>query len=156
MGITNETIPKLKNCYKYNEPVLNLIQNYKNIPKDKPHKPIEYRKYCSFLKKLKRYEIPPISNETINLFYENPKEFFSKYEQLLDNTSFYDDSGYSIFAHYFHALNDLFNKNNGENKDNIYVKNFENFFKKEEKYLSIQDFSLETPLHKIAKNSRRK
>ena len=156
MGLTNEKIPKLKNCFKFNEPILNILENYKNIPEYKPHKCITYRKFSNFLFKLKKYEKPPISNDLINLFYENPNEFFASYEQSLDNTSFYDDSGISIFAHYFHILYDSYQKNGGQNNDNIYENNFNAFFQKEQKFLGIQDYALETPLHKLAKFRNKK
>ena len=155
MGLTNETLPLIYNCFKFNSQVLNMIKTSK-IKKIEvfPYYNNYYKKMKEFrgeIKKIKKFFKPPISQDIIKLFYENPNEFFNSYEQLIENTSFYDDGGNSIFAHYFYVLHDLYKYKKSKIKDNIYEKNFNSFFQKEAKYLSIQDFSFETPLHKLVK-----
>ena len=147
MGLINERLSKLQSCFKFDVEILNKLKNFeiKNF-KDKK----ERKKLRKILFKIKKLFKPCISNDTILLFYQNPNEFFNSYEQILEKTSFYDDSGNSIFIHYFYVLYDLYKKNE-INSDNIYETNFNNFFTKEAKYLSMQDFALETPLHKLAK-----
>ena len=90
----------------------------------------------------------PIPDSAIQLFYDNPVQFFSSSKILLANTSFYDNSGNSIFAHYFNVLN---SKNNRRFETEIYEKNFANFFKGFINELTFQDYGLDTPLHKLAK-----
>ena len=149
MGLTNENLSTIPNCYKYNIQILNIINSYKI--KKIENKPKQKKEIRKILSKIKKYALPPFSNDIIQLFYENPKDFFSSYEKLIEHTSFYDDCGNSIFVHYFYVLSDSYNNKSIKITDDIYEKNFQNFFKKEAKYLSIQDFSLETPLHKLAK-----
>ena len=147
MGSINERLIKLQSCYKYDEEILNKLKNFeiKNLKDIKQRK-----KLRKILFKIRKLFKPCISNDTIISFYENPEEFFNSYEELIEKTSFYDELGNSIFIHYFYILYDLYKKNE-INSDNIYQKNFNNFFTKEAKYLSMQDFALETPLHKLAK-----
>ena len=148
MGLTNEKLLKYHPCFKFDEEILNKLKNFQiKNSKDKKER-TKFKKLCFKIKKLFK---PCISNDTILLFYENPEEFFNSYENLIEKTSFYDDSGNSIFVHYFYALYDLYKEKNEINSDNIYEKNFNNFFTKEAKFLSIQDLALETPLHKLAK-----
>ena len=101
-------------------------------------------------KKLTKLKTKPISNDTIQLFYDKPKNFFENHETLLNNTSYFDESYNSIFIHYFNVLYNISKNNNYSNSD-IYLSNFDSFFKFHGKYLTIQDLALETPLHKIAK-----
>ena len=112
-----------------------------------------FRKFAELRKKC-------IPDNVINLFYENPKNFFSKHEKLLKETCFYDSAGFSIFDHYFNILYQQFKINNKIYTDidikidmdfAYYESNFDKFFKENKKYLLIQDMHLETPLHKIAK-----
>ena len=154
MGLTNENLPFIHNCFKFNDQVLNIIQTSKiNKLENKPKQMKKIRKIlANITKNLK----PPIPHDIIRLFYENPKDFFASYEGSIENTSFYDDGGNSIFIHYFYVLYDLYKKNSGQISDNIYEKNFNSFFIKEAKYLSMQDFSFETPLHKLAKFRNKK
>ena len=91
--------------------------------------------------------IPP---NAIELFYNVPSHFFDIHTSLLNDTSYYDDSGISIFAHYFNVLH-LISKNENYLYSDIYKSNFDSFFREYGKYLAIQDISLETPLHKIIK-----
>ena len=148
MGLTNEKLLKYHPCFKFDEEILNKLKNFQiKNSKDKKER-TKFKKLCFKIKKLFK---PCISNDTILLFYENPEEFFNSYENLIEKTSFYDDSGNSIFVHYFYALYDLYKEKNEINSDNIYEKNFNNFFTKEAKFLSMQDLALETPLHKLAK-----
>ena len=149
MGITNENLSAIHNFFKFNDQVLNIINTCKI--KQLENKPKRKKEIIKIFSKIKKYCYPPISNDTIQLFYENPQEFFSSYEKLLENTSFYDDGGNSIFIHYFYVIHELYNDKSAEISDSIYEKNFTGFFRNEAKYLSIQDFSLETPLHKLAK-----
>ena len=150
MGIMNEKLVALHSYFKFNELIINEIKNCK-IESFK-----EKKKITSLCKKIKKLRAPPIPNDTIKLFYDNPNDFFASYEQLLEKTSFFDDSENSIFAHYFYILHDLYKKNNLGNNDNIYEINFNSFFTKEAKYLSIQDYYLDTPLHKLAKFNDKK
>ena len=120
---------------------------------------LKQKKEVSKIKKLclekKKFIKPPIPNDIINLFYESPNEFFASFEQSLENTSFFDEGGISIFAHYFYVLHDLF-RNKSDINENIYENNFNNFFGKECKYLFVQDFQKETPLHKLVKFNNKK
>ena len=84
------------------------------------------------------------------LFYNEPKKFFENHKTLLNNTSYYDELGNSIFAHYFNVLYNIF-INKDYSYSEIYISNFNSFFKFHKNYITIQDLSLETPLHKIAK-----
>ena len=87
----------------------------------------------------------------ILLFHNNPKYFFDSYNRILELSSPYDDTGNSIFIHYFYVLYDLYKNKSDKIADNIYEKNFNYFFQNKAKYLSVQDYSLETSLHKLAK-----
>ena len=98
--------------------------------------------YRFIKRKIKR----SIKESVIQYFYDDPEQFFSSYKRDLNNTSLYDISGNSIFAHYFNVLNSEQNA-----KSDIYEKNFNIFFKELGKDLSIQDSCLDTPLHKLAK-----
>ena len=98
-------------------------------------------------------KLKPIPTNAIDLFYNQPSQFFSQYNRLLNNTTFIDCSGISIFAHYFYILYEKF-KNNNERADinyDIYETNFNSFFKNNEKYFLVQDINLDTPLHKLVK-----
>ena len=138
-----EELENLKLRFKFNDSILQILnKKYKN--------PLTYRKTY---KKISKFRLPPISNETILLFYNEPKKFFENHITLLNNTSYYDELGTSIFAHYFYILYTIFiEQNNKSNLNNeIYLSNFSSFFKAHKKYITTQDFSLETPLHKLAK-----
>ena len=114
---------------------------------------IKDEKFINFIKKQKKLlklKKKTISNDVIRLFYDEPKNFFKNHEKLLYNTSYYDDCNNSIFAHYFNVLYNISMDNNYSNSK-IYLSNFNSFFKWHEKFLTIQDLALETPLHKIAK-----
>ena len=102
------------------------------------------RLYKHIKNKLKR----PIPESVIQQFYEEPEKFFSSFEGTINNTSLYDISGNSIFAHYFNVLN---LKKKGKFNNDIYEKKFEDFFNVFSIDLYIQDSCLDTPLHKIAK-----
>ena len=121
----------------------------------------EYRTHKSKRKTLAKIKNirKPIQNSTIILFYENPDQFFKDHFRLLDNTSFMDLSENSMFSHYFFILlenykiknNQKVSSNGNTYNFNIYESNFDSFFKEYERYLIIQDFNLDTPLHKIAR-----
>ena len=143
-SLTSLTV-KLKNILLLNNKFNDQIkQKLKNLFKRKKGI-LEIHRIIYKLKK------EPISDNIIQLFYEDPKTFFENHETLLNNTSFFDESGNSIFAHYFHILYMKFTNNNHYLNYEIYTSNFDSFFKIHGKYLAIQDLSLETPLHKIAK-----
>ena len=152
MGLTNETLPEIHICFKFNDRVCNMIKacKFKEIKQLKNGRYEGLRKKNKFIKKVIQL-CHPIPDDVIQLFYDSPEQFFASFERLLENTTFYEDGGNSIFVHYFYVLHDLYKNNSGEIEDNIYEKNFNSFFSKEAKYLSIQDFSFETPLHKLAK-----
>ena len=152
MGLTNETLPKIHQCFKFNEKVSNMIKTceFKEIKQINIGYYKGIRKMNKFISKIMKL-CHPIPDDVIKLFYDNPDEFFASFERLLKNTTFYEDGGNSIFVHYFFVLYDLYQNNSGEIEDNIYEKNFNSFFIKEAQYLYIQDFNFETPLHKIAK-----
>ena len=114
---------------------------------------IKDEKFINFIKKQKKLlklKKKTISNDAIKLFYDEPTNFFKNHEKLLYNTSYYDDCNNSIFAHYFNVLYNISMDNNYSNSE-IYLSNFNSFFKFHGKFLTIQDLALETPLHKIAK-----
>ena len=108
------------------------------------------------LKEINQVKKKPIPESIIKTFYEQPSIFFKNYKNLLEQYSPFDDAGISIFDHYFYVLyeykryEDTYINNNNFQFD-VYESNFESFFKEEGKYLPIQDLSLETPLHKLAK-----
>ena len=93
----------------------------------------------------------PIPNNVIKLFYNQPDQFFSKYPHLLENTTYIDDTGNSIFAHYFYILYEKYKGKNATINFEIYESNFNSFFKENEKYFLVQDINLDTPFHKLAK-----
>ena len=133
---------------KFNEEAKNELKSLIKINRNITNKTL-FRKLKPLMKK-------PISDDIINLFYTDPVSFFNNYKKLLKNTSYFDKIGFSIFHHYFYVLyeykryeDSYINKNNFQFE--VYESNFESFFKEEGKYLSIQDLSLETPLHKLAK-----
>ena len=130
---------KAKNILELSEKELSLIEFYKIIYKSKNK---------------------PIKDSVIDLFYDNPENFFKQHKTFLEKTSFFDSMGNSIFQHYFYILLENYNLNNEKNYPNkiftnekiqIYEKNFSSFFKEHKQYLLIQDINLDTPLHKIAR-----
>ena len=122
---------------------------------------ISFGELKQVLKKLKSIrKKKPISNTIIKTFYEQPEKFFENYHAILENTTFFDYTGNSIFSHLFYILYvDYKRRNNigvlSEYEKNlnfqIYESKFESFLKEYEKYLLIQEMALDTPLHKIAK-----
>ena len=139
----------LKNFLKFEEKTNKVLESIgKKLPIN------EFYKIFNKTRKM------PIKNSVINLLYEEPEKFFSKYKTLLKDTSYYDISGNSIFAHYFNILYKEFlnaKKQKEKQKQNLYIKqsiyerNFNLFFKDQKKYLLIQDIGLDTPLHKLVK-----
>ena len=137
----------LKNFLKFEDKTKNALESF-----EKELSIIEF--YKIFNKTRKK----PIKNSVINILYEDPEKFFSEYKILLKDTSYYDISDNSVFAHYFNILYKKFiNANKNKQKQNLYIKqsiyekNFNLFFKDQKKYLLIQDISLDTPLHKLVK-----
>ena len=104
--------------------------------------------FTKFLKTKKQKFIP---YKIIRIFYENPQIFFKNHKKYLKNYCFFDNCGFSIFNHYFYVL--LGNK--VQNKE-IYEQNFSQFFKDYKDGLLIQDYYLDTPLHKLAKMNNKK
>ena len=130
---------KAKNVLELSEKELSLTQLYKIIYKSKNK---------------------PIKDSIIELFYDNPENFFTNHKTLLEKTSFFDSYGNSIFQHYFYILSENYKLNNEKKYPNkiftnekiqVYENNFSSFFKEHKKYLLIQDICLDTPLHKIAR-----
>ena len=119
------------------------------------------KEFIQAFKKLKSIrKKKPISYTIIKTFYEQPEKFFGDYNKMLENTTFFDYAGNSIFCHLFYVLYiDYKRRNNigvlSENEKNlnfqIYEEKFESFLKEYEKLFLLQDVVLDTPLHKIAK-----
>jgi hypothetical protein len=105
------------------------------------------------LRKIKLFrKRKPLLNSVISLFYAEPNKFFSESRKLLENTSYFDNTETSIFAHYFNILYDKHkNRNSTTINYSIYESNFDSFFKENEKFLLVQDINLDTPLTKLAK-----
>ena len=135
------------------EKVILLLTNKFNIEIKQKLKNLFKRRIgiVKIYKIIARLRKKPISVETIQLFYDEPKAFFENHSTLLNNTSYFDESGNSIFDHYFNVLYMQFTNKNNYLNNKIYTSNFNSFFKTYEKYLAMQDSSLETPFHKIAK-----
>jgi len=122
---------------------------------------MKIKEFIQAFKKMKSMrKRKPISYSIIKTFYEQPEKFFGDYHAILENTTFFDYAGNSIFCHLFYVLYvDYKRRNNigvlSENEKNlnfqIYESKFESFLKEYERYFLIQDVVLETPLHKIAK-----
>ena len=118
----------------------------------------EFKQVFNKLKSIRKKK--PISYSIIKTFYEQPEKFFGDYHSILENTTFFDYTGNSIFSHLFYVLYvDYKRRNNigaiSESEKNlnfqVYESNFESFLKEFERYFLIQDIVLDTPLHKIAK-----
>ena len=137
-NISKEKLHYLQQIFKYNKE----IEEY--LKKDS----INNKDIQSIYKDIYKYYKKPIPKNVINLFYDEPKNFFSQFKQYLTNTSLFSISGISIFSHYFIALN--------ENKKDIYEQNFTNFFGEFGKYLDIQDTCLDTALHYLVKKRNKK
>ena len=106
----NEVI--LKNFLKFEDKTSNALELF-----DEELSIIEF--YKIFNKTRKK----PIKNSVINILYEDPEKFFSEYKILLKDTSNYDISGNSVFAHYFNILYKKFiNANKNKQKQNLYIK----------------------------------
>ena len=112
--------------------------------------PVNGIKVKELLKIIHPLRKKPIDDNIINLFYEQPTQFFNDFKHLLENTSLFDNTGTSIFTHYFHVLYEKY-KNKGDSQYYLYENNFDLFFKEEGQFISLQDFYLDTPLHKIAR-----
>ena len=122
---------------------------------------MKLKDFIQVFKKLKSIrKKKPISYSVIKTFYEQPEKFFDAYHSILENSTFFDYAGNSIFCHLFYVLYvDYKRRNNigvlNENERNlnfqIYESNFESFLKENENYFFSQDVVLDTPLHKIAK-----
>ena len=136
----------LRSYFKFEPNVINEIKLLVNKGNNK-------REIIRAIKKIKK---KPIKKNIIKLFYEEPTKFFQEYKNL-DKISFYDSAGVSIFTHYFYILYEYykykydFQHLRYKYQFDIYEKNFDEFFKENGKYLLIQDFSLDTPLHKVAR-----
>ena len=150
----------LKSYYKFNDDIrqkLRILFNQNIRPKKKYYFNDNLVNLNIIYCKIHSLKKPHIHNDVIQLFYNEPEKFFSNHEELLNATSYYDDSETSIFIHYFYVLHMMFKKEKkNEFKYDIYKSNFNSFFSFHGKYLSIQDLSLETPLHKIVKFKKKK
>ena len=122
---------------------------------------MKLKDFIQVFKKLKSIrKKKPISYSVIKTFYEQPEKFFEEYHSTLENSTFFDYAGNSIFYHLFYVLYvDYKRRNNigvlNENEKNlnfeVYESKFEPFLKEYERYFLLQDVVLDTPLHKIAK-----
>ena len=114
----------------------------------------------TLFKKISSLRKEPISQNVIDLFYDQLSQFFNEYKILLENTSFFDLTNNSIFMYYFDILYQKYKptKNSKDIKKDInfeiYDNNFDKFFKDESKYLLIQDYNLDTPLLKLVKKDK--
>ena len=106
-------------------------------------------KLSEFYKILSKTRKKPIPDSIISLFYNDPQKFFLQHKELLNNTSYFDSCGNSIFMHYFYILYEDYKINNNEVP--IYKQNFDTFFKEHKNYLIVQDICLDTALHKISR-----
>ena len=135
---------KLKQQYKAIPNISNIVdKDFSNSPK-----------ITKLYRYIKRKVKNPIKESVIQQFYDEPEKFFSSFKNDLTNTSLYDISDNSIFAHYFNVLN--LKQKSENNTDDIYEKKFPIFFKEFGKDLNIQDSCMETPLHKLAKFKNKK
>ena len=134
----------------YFKELLNSDKYKKEIVKKKTKE--KKQSELKFLKlKLKEKKQKLIPNTIIQIFYDKPQIFFNNYKTYLKNTSYFDNCGFSIFIHYFYILFE-----NKEKDKEIYIKNFSQFFTDYKDALIIQDYFLDTPLHKLAKMRNKK
>ena len=122
---------------------------------------MKLKDFIQVFKKLKSIrKKKPISYSVIKTFYEQPEKFFDEYHSILENSTFFDYAGNSIFCHLFYVLYvdyktrnhiEVLNENEKNLNFQIYESKFESFLKEYEKYFLLQDVVLDTPLHKIAK-----
>ena len=123
-----------------------IVINPDSSTKEKNKKYLEELKKSKYFQFLRKMKPRLISNKIIQLFYEKPQIFFNNHKTYLKNKTYFDNCGFSIFAHYFYVLfNERF-----INKE-IYEKNFSLFFTEYKDDLMIQDYYFDTPLHKLAK-----
>jgi len=136
----NDANKEMKSLIKNDMKLKDFIQVFKKLKSIRKKKTIRY--------------------SVIKTFYEQPEKFFGDYHKILENSTFFDYAGNSIFYHLFYVLYvDYKRRNNigvlNDNEKNlnfqIYESKFESFLKEYEKYFLLQDVVLDTPLHKIAK-----
>ena len=86
-----------------------------------------------------------IPDSVIDLFYNNPQQFFEQSEQLLQNTNYLDKNitGHTIFYLYFVMILDK------KNKNKIYEENLVNFLEKHKDYITAIDLNMDLILHKF-------
>ena len=128
---------------------------------NKDKKDMKLRDFIQVFKKIKSIrEKNPIPFTVIKTFYEQPEKFFGDYHSIIENTTFFDNAGNSIFCHLFYVLyvdykkrNNIgvLNENEKKFKLEVYKSKFKSFLKEYESFFSLQDLVLDTPLHKIAK-----
>jgi len=127
----------------------------------KDKKDMKLKDFIQVFKKIKSIrEKNPIPFTVIKTFYEQPEKFFGDYHSIIENTTFFDNAGNSIFCHLFYVLyvdykkrNNIgvLNENEKKFKLEVYKSKFKSFLKEYESFFSLQDLVLDTPLHKIAK-----
>ena len=83
----------LKNFLKFEEKTTKILESI--------GKKLELKEFYRIFNITRKRQI---KNSVINLLYEEPEKFFVKNKNLLKDTSYYDISGNSIFAHYFNNL----------------------------------------------------
>ena len=105
---TEEELENLKIRFKFNDSILQILNT-------KHKKPLTYRKTYKEILKLEK---PSLSNEIIQSFYSDPNYFFGNHTTLLNETSYFDEYGNSIFTHYFFILHEIFIEKNKDNQNN--------------------------------------
>ena len=138
-------------------------KNNNNLNDSKKNEKIKAKDFIKQCKKRVRIRKKPLSNSMINIFYDSPQKFFTQFKKSIKYSSYFDICGNSILMHYFYILyedykiskkilkkNDI-KRNMFLSNINIYKTNIDAFLKEHKDNLFIQDLSLETPLHKIAK-----
>ena len=110
----------------------NVIEQIKKLVA----KEIKAKKLLMIIHSLRK---KPIEENIINLFYEQPTEFFKDFKNSLENTSLFDITGTSIFTHYFPVLYEKY-KNKGDSQYYLYENNFDLFFKEEGKFYQYKIF----------------
>ena len=129
-----------------NKTIKRLLKSLKSLKRDE-----DLLKLYKTIYKTINSSLKDIPENTIKLFYNDPRSFFAEHKALLENTSYYDSCGNSIFAHYFEILYISSKKGKNNYKTEIYESNFNSFFIAHKKFITMQDISLETPLQKLAK-----
>ena len=76
----------------------------------------------TLFKKIKKLKKIPLPQNVIDLFYDQPTQFFTEFKSLLENTSLFDYTNTSIFMHYFNILYNQY-KHQNDNQEKKYDSN---------------------------------